>query len=109
MQGKPHLISAPAVAPAAGNLAVNVVVVGLDELRTLIRTEIEAAVRAASAPASDWLDADQVAELLGYRRKYVPELVRRHGLPAHQPGGRGGRLMFRRAEVEAWAAARSTR
>lgn len=88
---------------------MKLVVVDLEELRALVRTEVEAAVRAAGAATSDWLTADQVADLFGYRRKYVPELVRRHGLPAHQPSGRGGRLSFRRAEVEAWAAKRSPR
>jgi excisionase family DNA binding protein len=78
------------------------VVVTTAQLRQLLREELRALLAEQLRP-SDWLSAADVAQLLGYRRAYVSELVRRHGLPAHQPNGRNGRRMFRRTEIEAWA------
>lgn len=87
---------------------LRVVVASIDELRVLVREEVAAALAASvgKPELNDWLTAEQVTSLVGYKRSYLPELVRRHGLPAHQPNGRGGRLVFRRDEVEAWVAQR---
>lgn len=87
---------------------LRIFVATVDELRAIVREEIAAAraTNVAKHEPNDWFTASEVAALVGYRRSYVAELVRRHGLPAHQPNGRGGRLMFRRDEVETWVAQR---
>ena len=87
---------------------VLVIVASADELRAIVRSEIEAA-RSPTIQHTDWMTAAQVGALLNYRPAHVAELVRRRGLPSHQPTGRGGRHMFRRADVEAWAAQRAER
>ena len=84
------------------------VVLTVDQLRQVLREEL-ARLTTASAPASELMTGDEVAELLGFKPTYINELVRRHGLPACQPSGRGGKRMFRRAAVEAWAARRESR
>jgi excisionase family DNA binding protein len=83
------------------------VVLTVDELRQVVREELAALLDAKDQNASEWLTTDDVAKVLGYRRAYVTELARRHGLPCHQPTGPRGRRMFRRSEVEAWAQQRS--
>jgi len=67
-------------------------------------------IREATAPLhsakarGEWLTAAEVAALLGYEESYIAELTRRRGLPYHQPNGPRTRKMYRRSEVEAWAA-----
>ena len=85
-----------------------VIVTTEEELRAIVRSEFEAAM-VPSIEQEDSMTAAQVGALLGYKTAHVAELVRRRGLPSHQPSGRGGRHMFRRAEVEAWATQRSGR
>ena len=89
------------------NTAPALVVITVDELRQVVREELAALLDSKDRNASEWLTADDVARLLGYRRAYVTELARRHGLPCHQPSGPRGRRMFRRGEIEAWALQRS--
>lgn len=105
----PPALLRPAPVEEASLLAQDgraLVVVTAAQLRQLLREELRGLLAEQLQP-SDWLSATAVAQLLGYRRAYVSELVRRHGLPAHQPNGRNGRRMFRRSEVEAWALKRS--
>jgi excisionase family DNA binding protein len=81
---------------------VKVIVTTEEELRAIVREELMAVVTNTDEQ-SEWMTAGEVASLLGYSRDYVSELVRRRGLPSHQPNGRGGRRMFKRSEVEEWA------
>lgn len=84
-----------------------VIVVTADELREIVREELSRILQRDGTPApTEFLSADEVAALVGYKRSYVPELIRRHDLPAHQPNGRGARFVFRRDEIEAWVAQR---
>lgn len=76
-------------------------------LRRIIREEIVSAM--GSAASSAWMTKEQVAELLGYDPEYISELVRRQGLPGHQPGGPGTRYMFERVAVDAWIKSRKAR
>lgn len=85
---------------APGDAAGRVVVVGADELKSMIREAVRSALDAASERSDEWLGPDEVASLLGYKRSYVSELVRRRGLPAHRIGNR--HLRFRRSEVLEW-------
>jgi excisionase family DNA binding protein len=91
--------SPPVALPMPTPLAL--VVVTPDDLRRLVRDELAALLREQLEP-DEWITADGIARMLGYRRAYVSELARRHGLPCHQPNGPRSRLMFRRSEVEAW-------
>lgn len=59
----------------------------------------------ARGHADEWLDQTQAAELLGVARSSIPMLCRREALPH----ARLGRLYrFKRAELDAWLAARAT-
>jgi len=93
--------------PEPTSTAPALVVITVDELRQVVREELAALLDAKDRNASEWLTADDVAQMLGYRRAYVTELARRHGLPCHQPNGPRGRRLFRRGEIEAWALQRS--
>jgi excisionase family DNA binding protein len=42
------------------------------------------------------------ARLVGLSQRTVRELVRSNVLPAAQPGGRGGKLIFRVSTLETW-------
>ncbi len=84
------------------------VVISVEQLRSIVREEL-ASLLETDHRQSEWLTTDDVAQMLGYRRLYVSELVRRHGLPSHQPSGPRGRHMFRRSEVDAWAVRRPGR
>lgn len=54
--------------------------------------------------ASDWLNLSEAAELLGVHPSTLRTWADRGDLPAHRTPGKHRR--FRRADVEAWAAAR---
>jgi excisionase family DNA binding protein len=83
-----------------------IVVISVGQLRQVVREELGALLEGHFRP-SEWIAADEVAQMLGYKRAYISELSRRHDLPSHQPSGPGGRHVFRRSEVEAWALQRS--
>jgi excisionase family DNA binding protein len=77
-----------------------IVVMSPSELRDLIREVVRSEIVGKHDADGEWLTKEQVAELLGYRPRYIGELVRRRGLPCH-PIGR--KLRFKRSEVRAWA------
>lgn len=84
--------------------ALRVVTITVEELEQLV----EAAVRRAlgSRSPSEWLSAEECAELLRCKRSAIPTLVSRDGLPASRVGRS---YRFKRAEVEAWLVERSER
>jgi excisionase family DNA binding protein len=49
-----------------------------------------------------FLSAQQVATMLGVHFRTVYRYVRHDGLPAYQPGGRSGKFLFKREDVERW-------
>lgn len=79
-----------------------IVMLTVSQLCAIVERAATEAVGRAIAPRGEWMTREEVAEMLGYEASYVSELVRRRGLPAHQPGGRGTRQSFKRSEVERW-------
>lgn len=77
------------------------------DLEELVRRAVrdELARGTPPDPASEWLDRDGVAALLGYRPAYVSELVRHRGLPCTKVGRK---MRFSRHEVEAWISLNAT-
>ena len=69
-------------------------------LRQVVREELAILVQKPANDGGAWMDADEVASLVGCKRRRVAELVRRQGLPC--AGSVGRKLRFRRAEVERW-------
>lgn len=88
-----------------------VVVISVDDLERVVARAVAEGVRNALAErqvttTEEWMTPEQVAQLLGYRRSYVPELVRRQGLPCIKYG----RMQrFERSAVLAWAQERGSR
>lgn len=79
-----------------------IVTLTVSQFRAIVARAATEAVERAIVPRAEWMTRQEVAEMLGYEESYVSELVRRRGLPAHQPGGRGTRQSFKRSEVERW-------
>lgn len=74
------------------------IVPSLDDLRTIIREEIRAAVTAAPAPSTEpeWLNREDAAKLLDVH----PDTVRRlPGLPSYRVGKR---RRYRRSDIIAY-------
>lgn len=74
------------------------------QLRAIVREEVDAALGqhvppAPPDPATDWIDAEAAARILGCSRDYVRRVT---GLPKH---GSRTRPRYRRSEVEAFVAA----
>ncbi len=81
----------------------SVIVTTAEELRAIVAE----AVRSVAAPSPDeWMNADDVARMLGVKRSTIPALVSRESLPCYRPGKA---YTFRRSEVEAWILERSNR
>lgn len=74
------------------------------ELDELLERAVERGREIASE--STWMQADEVAELLGVTRETVVTYSRRDGLPCRYAGKKP---VFRRDEVTAWIDARPTR
>lgn len=86
--------------------AANIIVTTAEELRALIREEVEAAVQARQGhAASEILDIAEVADLLGVTAPTVRAYVRTDGLPCIRMGK--STVRFRRADVERWLLDRS--
>lgn len=77
------------------------IVVTADELQALVRQAVreELSRQPANTQTVEWIGPDEVARMTGYARRYVAELVRKHGLPAEKVGRK---LRFRRSDVEKW-------
>ncbi len=85
-----------------------IVVLTLEQLRTVVREEVAGAL-AKAGPAeneSDILDREQAAKLIGVTTRTIPRLVKRDGLPTLRRVGKLWR--FRRSEVMAWLAAKKS-
>mgnify|MGYP000924063955 FL=1 len=53
-----------------------------------------------ASPNLPFLTADEVCAILGYTKKYLYKLTHQKQIPHYKP--RGGKLLFDRAELEAW-------
>lgn len=93
-----------AMLPPAQELA-RVVVVDLAELVAVVREAVRSELTATPEHAP-YLDAAQLAELLGVARSTIPQLVKREGLPVIRLGRA---YRFRRSEVVTWLEARASR
>lgn len=68
----------------------------LDELAALVAERLQPGTRESEF---EWLSLADVARILGRSENAVRILVTRKGCPAHKVGGR---LRFRRDELNAW-------
>jgi excisionase family DNA binding protein len=71
---------------------------GLDEIRRVVREEIESVVQPLT-----WLNVEQAAQYLATTQDAIRALVKRRQLTVHRTAT--GRLLFRREELDEHAAA----
>lgn len=100
-------LSPPApITTAVTTRASALIVIDRDELVAIIREAVRQELTGTPAIESKYLDAEELAKLLGVARSSIPQLVKREGLPTI----RLGRLYrFRRNEVIEWLEARASR
>lgn len=89
-----------------GEASSKLVLVDLDELVALVREAVRVELTATTAVDREYLDARELAALLGVARSTVPQLVKREGLPTIRLGRA---YRFQRAAVIAWLEGRATR
>lgn len=89
-------------------MATAALVITKEELDALLVSAAERGAKLAldaRGHADEWLDQTQAAVVLKVARSSIPLLVKRDGLPC----SRLGRIYkFKRAELDAWLAARSS-
>jgi excisionase family DNA binding protein len=88
-------------------ISARMVLLDADELRAIVRDAVADALRAAKPQASEYLDLQETADLLGVTKTTVRTYVRREALPVHRLGART--LRFARVELERWMVERASR
>lgn len=83
-----------------------VIVIDRAELKALVREAVREELAGQNADRAEYLNAGELAELLGVARSSIPQLVKREGLPTIRLGRA---YRFHRAEVIVWLKARAAR
>jgi len=69
------------------------------ELRQLIREEVEAANQRVINAADGFIDINGAAEYLKLKASYIYQLVHKTDIPFHKSGKK---LLFKKSELESW-------